>query len=103
MKQVDVTDVNDNPPYLIPPVHLWIKENSPPHVVANFSLGDPDKWDKNHGPPFSLKLDPKALPHIRKSVRITYDPGKLTSLSILNPIEIVMFILSDIIRYVIHL
>ena len=75
MKQIDVTDVNDNPPYLIPPTNLWITENTPPKMVSNFSLGDPDKWEKGHGPPFSLKMDPDAPSHIKKTIRFTYDPG----------------------------
>ncbi|KAK3863954.1 hypothetical protein Pcinc_030318, partial [Petrolisthes cinctipes] len=70
---VNVTDVNDNPPFLSWPQEVWVEENSAPRVVATVTLGDPDDWRQAHGPPFTLELDPLAPAHVAASVTVTHD------------------------------
>ncbi|KAK4303743.1 hypothetical protein Pmani_024276 [Petrolisthes manimaculis] len=70
---IEVTDVNDNPPYLSWPNEVNVRENSDPHEVARLTLGDLDDWDQGHGPPFTLRLDPMAPTHVTKAVRVILD------------------------------
>lgn len=76
MSQVNVTDVNDNPPFLSWPREVWVEENSAPRVVATVTLGDPDDWRQAHGPPFTLMLDPMAPEHVATAVRVTHDQSE---------------------------
>ncbi|KAG0716375.1 putative neural-cadherin 2 [Chionoecetes opilio] len=41
---IDVTDVNDNPPFLAEPREAQVTENSDAQLVAQVKLGDPDDW-----------------------------------------------------------
>lgn len=75
-RQMNVTDVNDNPPFLAEPQEVQVTENSEPQEVAQVKLGDPDDWRKGHGPPFTITLDPRAPPHIAANVRVTLDKRK---------------------------
>ncbi|XP_050723500.1 putative neural-cadherin 2 isoform X2 [Eriocheir sinensis] len=70
---IDVTDVNDNPPFLAEPREVQVTENSEAQQVAQVKLGDPDDWRQGHGPPFTIALDPRAPPHVTDSVRVTLD------------------------------
>ncbi|XP_071515917.1 putative neural-cadherin 2 isoform X1 [Panulirus ornatus] len=70
---LNVTDKNDNPPFLTEPREVHVEENSGPQEVARVRLGDPDDWRRGHGPPFTLALDPRAPPHVIASVRVTHD------------------------------
>ncbi|XP_042883447.1 putative neural-cadherin 2 isoform X2 [Penaeus japonicus] len=70
---INVTDVNDNAPYLDDPREVQVIENSKPQVVARVKLGDPDNWRQGHGPPFSIHLDPRAPPHIKAAVKVKHD------------------------------
>ncbi|KAK4314245.1 hypothetical protein Pmani_014399 [Petrolisthes manimaculis] len=71
---VDVTDVNDNPPYLAEPRSIQVTENGPPHQrVAQVKFGDPDDWRLGHGPPFTVTLDPRASPYIQSKIKVTLD------------------------------
>ncbi|XP_045129934.1 putative neural-cadherin 2 isoform X2 [Portunus trituberculatus] len=70
---IDVTDVNDNPPFLSEPREVQVTENSQAQLVARVKLGDPDDWRQGHGPPFTISLDPRAPPHVTDSVRVTLD------------------------------
>ncbi|KAK8730326.1 hypothetical protein OTU49_008218, partial [Cherax quadricarinatus] len=70
---VNVTDVNDNPPFLAEPQEVKVAENGVTQVVARLRLGDPDDWRLGHGPPFTLALDPRAPPHIATSFTVTLD------------------------------
>lgn len=70
-------DVNDNPPFFNCPTLVTIDEGSTPQMVANLTLDDPDDWDKGHGPPFSLILDPRAPSYIKKSVSIEFNKGNV--------------------------
>ncbi|XP_063876237.1 putative neural-cadherin 2 isoform X2 [Scylla paramamosain] len=70
---INVTDVNDNPPFLSDPREVHVTENSQAQLVAQVKLGDPDDWQQGHGPPFTISLDPRAPPHITNSVRVTLD------------------------------
>ncbi|KAK3891723.1 hypothetical protein Pcinc_004396, partial [Petrolisthes cinctipes] len=70
---MNVTDVNDNPPFLAEPQEVQVTENGEPQEVAQVKLGDPDDWRLGHGPPFTITLDPRAPPHIAASVRVTLD------------------------------
>ncbi|XP_071534605.1 putative neural-cadherin 2 isoform X2 [Panulirus ornatus] len=70
---VNVTDVNDNPPFLSEPRQVQVVENSSPQVVAEVKLGDPDDWRQGHGPPFTIKLDPRAPPHIKAAIQVKFD------------------------------
>ncbi|RXG57932.1 Neural-cadherin [Armadillidium vulgare] len=73
LNNIDVVDINDNPPYFTCPTLVKINEGSPPKVIANLTLDDPDDWKKGHGPPFSLSLDPKAPSYIKKAVKVDFD------------------------------
>ncbi|KAK8399372.1 hypothetical protein O3P69_003470 [Scylla paramamosain] len=70
---INVTDVNDNPPFLSEPREVQVTENSEAQLVARVKLGDPDDWRQGHGPPFTISLDPRAPPHVTDSVRVTLD------------------------------
>ncbi|XP_069195930.1 putative neural-cadherin 2 [Procambarus clarkii] len=70
---VNVTDVNDNPPFLAEPREVEVVENGVAQVVARVRLGDADDWRQGHGPPFTLALDPRAPPHIATSFTVTID------------------------------
>ncbi|XP_071516734.1 putative neural-cadherin 2 [Panulirus ornatus] len=70
---VNVTDVNDNPPFLAEPREVEVQENADPQMVAQVKLGDADDWRQGHGPPFSISLDPRAPPHITAALRVTSD------------------------------
>lgn len=74
--QVNVTDVNDNPPYLLEPHQVEVEENAEPQVVAQVRLGDPDDWRLGHGPPFTITLDPRAPPHVTAAVDVQLDTGE---------------------------
>ena len=50
-------------------------ENTPGHHVATLTLDDLDDWSKGHGPPFSMKLDPRAPQYIRDTVAVEFDPS----------------------------
>ena len=73
--QIDVTDVNDNPPYISPPEKASVTENSPPGEIARISLKDPDDWSQGHGPPFQMILDPQSPQTILQSVKVQFDKG----------------------------
>ncbi|XP_063876233.1 putative neural-cadherin 2 [Scylla paramamosain] len=70
---INVTDVNDNPPFLSEPREVQVTENSEAQLVARVKLGDPDDWRQGHGPPFTISLDPHAPSHVTDSVRVTLD------------------------------
>ncbi|XP_042227979.1 putative neural-cadherin 2 isoform X2 [Homarus americanus] len=70
---VNVTDVNDNPPFLAEPREVQVVENADPQVVAEIRLGDLDDWRQGHGPPFTIALDPRAPPHIRTAIKVKFD------------------------------
>ncbi|XP_050723127.1 putative neural-cadherin 2 isoform X2 [Eriocheir sinensis] len=70
---INVTDVNDNPPFLAEPREVQVTENSEAQQVAEVKLNDPDDWRQGHGPPFTIALDPRAPPHVTDSVRVTLD------------------------------
>ncbi|KAG0710771.1 putative neural-cadherin 2 [Chionoecetes opilio] len=72
---VNVTDVNDNPPFLREPQEVQVEENAEPQVVARVKLGDRDSWGRGHGPPFTLALDPRAPPHVAAVIKVSLDPG----------------------------
>ena len=71
-----MTDVNDNPPFLLEPREVRVTENSEPQLVARVKFGDPDDWRQGHGPPFTIALDPRALPHVTENVRVTLDKSE---------------------------
>lgn len=75
-RQINVTDVNDNPPFLADPREVRVTENSGPQLVAQVKLGDLDDWHQGHGPPFTISLDPRAPPHITDCVRVTLDTSE---------------------------
>ncbi|XP_069188218.1 putative neural-cadherin 2 [Procambarus clarkii] len=62
LPQVNVTDVNDNPPFLAEPRVVEVAENGPAQLVARVRLDDPDDWERGHGPPFTISLHPHAPP-----------------------------------------
>ncbi|XP_071548441.1 LOW QUALITY PROTEIN: putative neural-cadherin 2 [Panulirus ornatus] len=70
---VNVTDVNDNPPFLSEPRRVQVVENAEPQVVARVKLGDPDDWRQGHGPPFTIALDPHAPSHIMTAINLQFD------------------------------
>nr|XP_045618159.1 putative neural-cadherin 2 [Procambarus clarkii] len=70
---VNVTDVNDNPPFLAEPREVEVVENGGAQVVARVRLGDPDDWRQGHGPPFTVALDPRAPQHVLDTFRVTHD------------------------------
>ncbi|XP_071515440.1 putative neural-cadherin 2 isoform X1 [Panulirus ornatus] len=70
---VNVTDVNDNPPFLAEPREVRVVENGGRQEVARVTLDDPDDWRLGHGPPFTLALDPRAPPHVSATVMVTHD------------------------------
>ncbi|XP_068212164.1 putative neural-cadherin 2 isoform X4 [Palaemon carinicauda] len=70
---VNVTDVNDNPPFLAKPEEVQVLENAKPQVVAEVKLGDPNDWREGHGPPFTIVLDPRAPPHIKSAVKVRFE------------------------------
>ncbi|XP_045584423.2 putative neural-cadherin 2 isoform X2 [Procambarus clarkii] len=70
---VNVTDVNDNPPFLAEPREVQVVENAMPQVVAEVRLGDPDDWKLGHGPPFTITLDPRAPLHIRATINVKFN------------------------------
>nr|XP_053630333.1 putative neural-cadherin 2 [Cherax quadricarinatus] len=70
---VNVTDVNDNPPFLAEPRQVQVVENGGAQVVARVRLGDPDDWRQGHGPPFTVALDPRAPQHVADTFRVTHD------------------------------
>lgn len=76
-RQVTVTDVNDNPPFLSDPKEgVEVEENGGAKVVARVKLGDADDWRLGHGPPFSLALDPQAPTHVSSLVKVEFDPSE---------------------------
>lgn len=77
--QVTVTDVNDNPPFLVQPREVWVVENRPPKQVARVILGDPDDWGQGHGPPFTIHIDPRAPPYVHDNIKFTHSQGQLLS------------------------
>ncbi|XP_050739443.1 neural-cadherin-like isoform X4 [Eriocheir sinensis] len=72
---LNVTDVNDNAPFLREPREVTVQENAGPREVARVRLGDRDSWREGHGPPFTLALDPRAPPHVAAVIQVTLDPG----------------------------
>ncbi|XP_071516704.1 putative neural-cadherin 2 [Panulirus ornatus] len=71
---VNVTDVNDNPPFLAWPREARVvEEGQAREEVARVRLGDPDDWRRGHGPPFTLALDPRAPPHVANSITVIHD------------------------------
>ncbi|XP_050738814.1 putative neural-cadherin 2 isoform X2 [Eriocheir sinensis] len=70
---INVTDVNDNPPFLAGPQEVQVMENSEAQLVARLTLGDPDSWRQGHGPPFTIALDPHAPLEVGSSVRVVHD------------------------------
>nr|XP_053637261.1 putative neural-cadherin 2 [Cherax quadricarinatus] len=70
---VNVTDVNDNPPFLVGPQEVQVVENGEAQEVARVKLGDPDDWSRGHGPPFSVVLDPRAPRHVAANIKVTLD------------------------------
>ena len=74
--QINVTDVNDNPPFLAEPREVQVTENSEAQLVAQVKLGDPDDWRQGHGPPFTISLDPRAPTHVTDNIRVTLDKSE---------------------------
>ncbi|XP_063884210.1 putative neural-cadherin 2 [Scylla paramamosain] len=70
---VNVTDVNDNPPYLSEPRQVRVPENVGPREVARVHLSDLDVWGQGHGPPFSLHLDPRAPSDVKEAVVVSFN------------------------------
>lgn len=91
--KINVTDVNDNAPYLDDPREVQVIENSKPQVVARVKLGDPDNWRQGHGPPFSIHLDPRAPPHIKAAVKVKHDKSE-SSLDIFLACSRFLFVLA---------
>ena len=74
--QINVTDVNDNPPRIVESQQLSVTENSPPAVVSQVTLDDPDDWNLGHGPPFTMNLHPKAPENVVKAVDVSFDTSE---------------------------
>ncbi|KAK4293600.1 hypothetical protein Pmani_033725 [Petrolisthes manimaculis] len=72
---IEVMDVNDNPPYLLKPHEVWVRENGGAGRVCEVKLGDPDDWSRGHGPPFTMALDHRAPPHVIKAINLIFDPS----------------------------
>ncbi|RXG70829.1 putative neural-cadherin 2 [Armadillidium vulgare] len=70
---VRIIDVNDNPPNLASSKHVLVLENSPPHVIGDIKLDDPDDWTLGHGPPFTLLMDPDASLDVKKKFTVSFN------------------------------
>ncbi|CAL4064457.1 unnamed protein product, partial [Meganyctiphanes norvegica] len=70
---ITITDVNDSPPRLLPPVVLHVLEGSTTSLVGILTATDDDVWALGHGPPFTLELAHDAPIYIRDNFKLNYD------------------------------
>lgn len=73
---VTVTDVNDCPPYIMPPTLLHVTESAPPTKLGVLKVTDPDVWALGHGPPFTLSLAPSNPAHVFSMINLKFDLRK---------------------------
>ncbi|KAK4290310.1 hypothetical protein Pmani_036772 [Petrolisthes manimaculis] len=72
---VTVNDINDSPPYLLPPTTLRIEEEVPASLLGTLRATDDDIWQLGHGPPFTFSLAPSNPPHVTRALTLRYIRG----------------------------
>ena len=73
---LNVLDVNDCAPTLLPPTVFHVPEGAPATFLGILRATDRDVWSLGHGPLFSFSLDPANPPHVLESVELHRHSGE---------------------------
>ncbi|KAK8405865.1 hypothetical protein O3P69_001973 [Scylla paramamosain] len=71
---ITLTDINDTPPFLLPPTLFHVIEGAAPTRLGTLTATDQDVWALGHGPPFTLSLAPTNPAHVLAHVTLKFDP-----------------------------
>ncbi|XP_068229142.1 putative neural-cadherin 2 [Palaemon carinicauda] len=69
---LSVLDVNDSPPYLLPPTVFHIQEGAPPTRLGLLRAYDEDKWSLGNGPPFNISFAPMNPKYIQELIDLQF-------------------------------
>ncbi|XP_066937059.1 putative neural-cadherin 2 [Macrobrachium rosenbergii] len=75
---LSVMDVNDSPPYLLPPTVFHIPEGAPPTRLGLLKAYDDDSWALGNGPPFNISFASTNPDYVREIVDLQFS-NKLDS------------------------
>ncbi|CAL4133360.1 unnamed protein product, partial [Meganyctiphanes norvegica] len=70
---ITVTDVNDSPPYLVPPRVLHVVEGSAARRLGVLKATDTDVWALGHGPPFTMSLSVNNPKYVMDLIDLKFD------------------------------
>ena len=73
---ITLTDVNDSPALLLPPVIFYVTEDAVPAHLGILTANDEDVWALGHGPPFIFSLAPSNPQYIFDLLSLQFDPRK---------------------------
>ena len=73
---LNVLDVNDCAPTLLPPTVFHVLEGAHTSLLGILRATDRDVWSLGHGPPFSFSLDPANPPHVLESLELRRESGE---------------------------
>lgn len=76
---ITLTDVNDSPPVLLPPVTFHVTEDAMPARLGVLTATDEDVWALGHGPPFTFSLAPSNPQYIFDLMSLQFDPRECTT------------------------
>ena len=76
---ITLTDVNDSPPLLLPPVTFHVTEDAAPARLGVLTATDEDVWALGHGPPFTFSLASSNPQYIFDLMSLQFDPRKYLS------------------------
>ncbi|XP_045130294.1 putative neural-cadherin 2 isoform X1 [Portunus trituberculatus] len=71
---ITLTDVNDSPPLLLPPVTFHVTEDAAPARLGVLTATDEDVWALGHGPPFTFSLASSNPQYIFDLMSLQFDP-----------------------------
>ncbi|XP_066937061.1 uncharacterized protein [Macrobrachium rosenbergii] len=70
---LSVMDMNDSPPYILPPTVFHVREGVPPAKLGLLKAYDEDSWALGNGPPFNISLAPTNRDYIYEFVELKFD------------------------------
>ncbi|XP_064120797.1 uncharacterized protein LOC135225392 [Macrobrachium nipponense] len=70
---LSVMDMNDSPPYILPPTVFHVLEGVPPAKLGLLKAYDEDSWALGNGPPFNISLAPSNQDYIYEFVELRFD------------------------------
>lgn len=80
---ITLTDINDTPPFLLPPTVFHVTEGDAPTRLGTLTATDQDVWALGHGPPFTLSLAPSNPAHVHAHITLKFDPRECLLLRLL--------------------